>query len=186
MAKKDNPIKGNRDNTFWDEYDMHLKPILEPGKVKEQFDEKGNRSVVYERSKLVWIAGGHFTKVFPRLEDVLKQINSLSTRKLLDYIVFNIEKDCDYIEFNIVKIVEYCGLKNKKSVHKVINELIKLKVIRKIDGYFHRYMVNPYFIYSGVYPDDRIDDGRKRKAEKKQKEIDEKASNTNTPKADTY
>lgn len=185
MAKKDKPTKGNRDNTFWDEYEMHVKPIVEPGKIKEQFDEKGNRSVVQERGQIVWVAGGHFTKVFPRLEDVLKKISNLSTRRLLDYIIFNIEKDSDCIEFNILEIVEYCGLSNKKSIHKPINELIEKKVLRKIDGYYHKYMVNPYFIYSGVYPDDRIEDGKKRKAEKKEKEKNEKASNTDFTKADT-
>lgn len=184
MDDKDTPIEESSENTFWDEYDMVVIPIVKEGEILEQFNSRGEKEIVRRAGKIVWVAGGSFTKMFPLLEDVLKKITQIKTRRLVDYIVFNIKKDCDYIDFDLDKLVDYCGLANKKGIYAHIKNLIKLKILLRAKGHYHRYFVNPYMIYSGVYPEDRIEEGKKRKAEKKEK--NEKAPNTDFTKTDTY
>lgn len=179
MTKQPRLDEERRDNTFWDKSLMPIRAVLDKGDIEVTRDSNGNVSYNRVGGKIVYIGGGSFVKVFPKLEDVTKQIENMTTRRLLDYIIYNVKENCDYIEFNMVDVVEYCKVTNKKSIYKPIARLIELDVIKKIDGFYHRYMINPYMFYRGQYPDFRVEEARE-----KIKQY-EKTPNSNSAKADT-
>lgn len=103
-----------------------------------------------ETKKIPWVDTHKFVKVYHPIIDIMPHLSS-SARRLLSYIMKNLQPKKDVVFLQPEEAMKYCGYtaKSRSLYEKALSELHEYQVIGKKEGFGNCYFINCNMLFNG-------------------------------------